>query len=185
MVTDSILITYLILLFSILGALFSFLIWRDSTTQDLYEQEDIIREEHLNNPISMTFLLDSSHISLVIQKEYIKCWEPDTSPQYRLKRAIFGSNGRTAVRLSMSWSRMPEEIPELGAINLRETIRKHGDLNEFDGEIAHSGFGMQNLEIHSTKPKRVGAELHTFFQMVDDAVEAELEELKNSFQEPV
>lgn len=180
MVPGSIPISNLILLFSILGALFSFLIWRESTTKDLYEQEDIIREEHTNNPISMTFLLGSSHISLVIEKDYIKCWEPDSSHQYRLKRAIFGCNGRTAVRLSMSWDRTPDETPELGAINLREIISRHADLSEFDGEIAPSGFGMQSLEIHSTKPNRVGAELHTFFQMVDDAVEVEINELKET-----
>ncbi len=67
MVSGSIPISYLILLFSVFGALFSFLIWRDSATRDLYDQENIIREEHLDDPITITFLIDGSPISLVIK----------------------------------------------------------------------------------------------------------------------
>lgn len=178
MVSGSIPISYLILLFSVLGALFSFLIWRNSTTRDLYEQESIIREEHLDDPITITFLIDGSPISLVIEIDYIKCLEPDSSLQYRLKRAVYGCNGRTAVRLSMNWSRTPDDLPELGAISLNDIISRHEDPDEFDGEIAPSGFGLQSLEIHSTRPKKVGGGLHTFFQMVNDAIEAEIGELK-------
>ncbi len=177
MVSGSIPISYLILLFSVFGALFSFLIWRDSATRDLYDQENIIRKKHLDDPITVTFLIDGSPISLVIKINYIQCWEPDTSRQYRLKRAVYGCNGRTAVRLSMSWDRTPDELPELRAISLNNIISRHEDPDEFDGEIPPSGFGFQSLEIHSTRPKKVGAELHTFFQMVDDAIEAEIDEL--------
>jgi hypothetical protein len=78
----------------------------------------------------------------------------------------------------MKWNRPPDELPELGAISLKDIISRHEDPDEFDGEIAPSGFGLQSLEIHSTRPRKVGAELHTFFQMVDDAIEAEIDELK-------
>lgn len=177
MATVSIQISHLILIFSVLGALFSFLIWRESTTRDLYEQENIIRQEHLNNPVSITFLPDHKPISLVIQKDRIKCWEPNLSNWYRLKRAILGCDGHTTIHLIMKWNRTPEELPELNAISLRDIISRHGNLDEFDGEIATSGFGRQSIEVHSTRPDKVGAELHIFFEMVDEAVKAEIEEL--------
>lgn len=170
----------LILLFSIIGVLFSFLIWRSSESRDLHSQQEIIRSEHLmdegDNPIMIPFLVNSTYLHLMISIDYIKCYEPDPTHRYRLKRLIYGSNGNTAIKLSLKWDKTPDVMPKLGSLNLERAISQLDDAQEFDGKISHSGFGKQNLEIFSTRPRKIDRELNTFFNLVEEAVEQEIEE---------
>lgn len=48
----------------------------------------------------------------------------------------------------------------------------------FDGKISSSGFSRQNIEIFSTRPKKVDRGLNTFFNLAEEAVEQEIEEHK-------
>ncbi|WP_117591071.1 hypothetical protein [Haloprofundus halophilus] len=169
-----------ILFFSIIGALFSFLIWRSSESRDLYSQQEIIRNEHLNNedndPIAIPFFASSTHLSLIISIDYIKCYEPKPTRRYRLKRLIYGSNGNTAIKLSLKWGEIPDEMSELKGLNLERAISRLDDAGEFGGKIFRSGFGKQNIEIFSTRPRKIVRELNTFFNLVEEAVEQEIEE---------
>ncbi|MFC7199531.1 hypothetical protein [Halospeciosus flavus] len=169
-----------ILFFSIIGAAFSFLIWRSSESRDLYSQQEIIRKEHLSgeddDPITIPFLINSTHLHLMVSIDYIKCYEPEPTRRYRLKRFIYGSNGNTAIKLSLYWSEIPDVMPELGGLNLERAISRLDDAEEFDGKISRSGFGKQNIEIFSTRPRKVDRELNTFFNLVEKAVEQEIEE---------
>lgn len=169
-----------ILFFSIIGALFSFLIWRSSEYRDLYSQQEIIRNEHLSDgddsPITIPFLFNSTHLYLIISIDYIKCYVPEPTRRYRLKRLIYGSNGNTVIKLSLQWNEIPDEVPELGGLDLERAISRLDDAEEFDGKISRSGFGKQNIEIFSTRPRKIDRELNTFFNLVEKAVEREIEE---------
>ncbi|WP_049979624.1 hypothetical protein [Halolamina rubra] len=169
-----------ILFFSIVGAVFSFLIWRSSESRDLYSQQEIIRNEHLSDedddPITIPFIVNSSRLFLIISIDYIKCYEPESSRYYRVKRLIFGSNGNTMVKLSIKWNDFPDEMPELGGLNLERAISQLDDTGEFDGKVARSGFSKQDIEIFSTRPRKVDRELKTFFNLIEEAVEQEIEE---------
>lgn len=178
----SIPLNLLILLFSILGALFSFLIWRTSESRGLYSQKEIIREEHQRNgdEIPISFLVGSSHLTLLVSVNHIECYEPEPSLLYRLKRPVFGSNGNTVVQLSLEWDKVPEKLPELGAMNLERAIDRLDDKEEFDGRIAPSGYGKQSIEIFSTRPKKVHIELNTFFNLVKKAVETEIKRYEST-----
>lgn len=169
-----------ILFFSIIGALFSFLIWRSSESRDLYSQQEIIRYEHLSDgdddPITIPFLFNSTHLYLIISIDYIKCYVPESTRRYRLKRLIYGSNGNTAIKLSLQWNEIPDEMPELGGLDLERAISRLDDAEEFDGKISRSGFGKQNIEIFSTRPRKIDRELNTFFNLVEEAVEREIGE---------
>lgn len=168
----------LILFFSIVGALFSFLIWRSGETRDFYSQQEIIRNEHLRDededPITIPFFLNSSHLFLLISIEYIKCYEPKPTRRYQLKRLIFGSNGNTAIKLSLQWSEIPDEMSELGALNLERAISRLDNAEDFEGKISPSGWGKQTIEIFSTQPRKVDRELNTFFNLIEEAVEEEI-----------
>lgn len=170
----------LILLFSIIGALFSFLIWRSSVSRNLYSQQEIIRSEHLmsedDDPITIPFLVNSTYLHLMISIEYVKCYEPEPTRRYRLKRLIYGSNGNTAIKLSLKWEEVPDVMPELAALNLEGAISRLDDAQEFDGKISPSGFGKQNIEIFSTRPRKIDRELNTFFNLVEEAIKQEIEE---------
>ncbi|WP_200531610.1 hypothetical protein [Halorubrum sp. LN27] len=169
-----------ILFFSIVGAVFSFLIWRSGESRDLYSQQEIIRNEHLHDededPITIPFLFDGSHLFLIISIDYIKCYEPEPNRLYRLKRLVYGSNGNTAIKLSLYWSETPDQMPKLGALNLERAISRLDNAEEFDGKISPSGWGKQNIEVFSTRPRKVSRELNTFFNLVEEAVEQEIEE---------
>lgn len=169
-----------ILFFSIIGALFSFLIWRSSESRDLHSQQEIIRNEHLSDedddPISIPFSVCRTHLHLIISIDYIKCYEPDPTLRYRLKRLIYGSNGNTAIKLSLQWDGSLDEMPELGGLNLEQAISRLDDAEAFDGKISRSGFGKQNIEIFSTRPRKFDRELSTFFNLVEEAVEQVIEE---------
>lgn len=170
----------LILLFSIIGALFSFLIWRSSESRDLHSQQEIIRSEHLMNedddPITIPFLVNSTYLHLMISIDYIKCYEPEPTRRYLLKQLIYGSNGNTAIKLSLKWGEIPEVMPELGTLNLERAISRLNDAQVFDGKISPSGFGKQNIVVFSTRPRQIDRELNNFFNLVEEAVEQEIEE---------
>lgn len=172
----------LILLFSFIGALFSFLIWRTSESRDLYSQQEIIRNEHLSvendNRITIPFLVNDTHLRLMISIDYIKCYEPDQTRRYRLKRLIYGSNGNTGLKLSLQWDEIPDEMSELENLNLERAISRLDDTEEFEGKISRSGFGRQNIEIFSTRPRKIDRELNTFFNLVEEAVEQEIKEYR-------
>jgi hypothetical protein len=169
-----ILLSVLILVFSILGAGFSFLIWRDSSTKDIHDQQQLIRREYQNEEIPMNFSTNSGFLTLTVSVDFIECREPDSNYRYEVRRLIFGSNGHTEFRLSMKWDRIPEEIPELGGMNLERSIHQLETSEEFEGEIAPSGFGKQTIEIFSTRPKTVKNEFNKFLHLVDEAVEQEI-----------
>ncbi|MFC6942382.1 hypothetical protein ACFQE8_20790 [Salinirubellus sp. GCM10025818] len=170
----------LILFFSFISALFSFLIWRSSESRDIYSQEEIIRNEHLSDgdddPITIPFLFNSTHLYLIISIDYIKCYVPEPTRRYRLKRLIFGSNGHTAIKISLHWNEIPSEMPELGGLNLERAINRLDAAEEFDGQISPSGFSKQNIEIFSTRPRKIDRELNRFFNLVEEAVEREIKE---------
>lgn len=168
-----------ILFFSIIGALFSFLIWRSGESRDLYSQQEIIRNEHLSDGdedlITIPFFSDNTHLLLMVSIDYIKCYVPEPTRRYRVKQFIYGSNGNTTLKLSLKWNKIPDEMPELGGLNLERAISQLDDAEEFDGKIFRSGFGKQNIEIYSTRPREIDRELNTFFNLVEDAVEQEIE----------
>ena len=168
-----------ILFFSIICALFSFLIWRSSESRGIYSQQEIIRNEHLSDeeddPITIPFFVNKTHLFLMISIDYVKCYEPEPARRYRLKRLVYGNNGNTAIKLSLKWSDFPDEMPELGGLNLEQAISRLDGVKEFDGNIFHSGFSKQNIEIFSTRPRMIDRELNTFFNLVEGAVEQEIE----------
>ena len=170
----------LILLFSFIGAVFSFLIWRSGESRDLYSQQEIIRNEHLSDRnddlITIPFLINSTHLYLVISIDYIKCYVSEQTLRYRLKRLIYGSNGNTVIKMSLKWNDIPSEMPELSSLNLERAISQLDDAEDFDGKISRSGFGKQNIEIFSTRPEEIERELNTFFNLVEESVEWEIEE---------
>ncbi|MFC6973481.1 hypothetical protein ACFQL1_20535 [Halomicroarcula sp. GCM10025709] len=175
-------LNFLILFFSIVGALFSFLIWRSSESRDIYAQQKIIRNEHLSDgeedQITIPFFSNGSHLHLIISIDYVRCYVPDRSRRYRIKRLIYGSDGSTAIKLTLKWSKIPEEMPGLGALNLERAISRLDDEKEFNGQISPSGFGKQNIVISSTRPNDVDRELNKFFNLVEEAVEEEIGEQK-------
>lgn len=174
----------LILFFSIVGALFSFLIWRSGETRGLYSQQEIIRKEHLtkedDEPISIPFNIDESFIFLLVSIEFIKCQEPSSSRVYRVRRFIFGSDGNTTIEMTLKWSKVPEEMPALGAMDLGQKISELHGVDEFDGRVMPSGFGRQTIKIHSTRPSDVDEAIYTFLELVEEAVHYEIEEHETS-----
>ncbi|WP_162562459.1 hypothetical protein [Salinigranum rubrum] len=129
-----------------------------------------------DDPITIPFLVNSTYLHLMISIDYIKCYEPEPTRLYQLKRLIYGSNGNTAIKLSLKWEEFPDVMPELGGLNLERAISRLDNAQEFDGKISHSGFGKQNIEIFSTRPRKIDRELNTFFNLVEEAVEQEIEE---------
>jgi len=173
-----ILLSILILVFSILGAVFSFLIWRNSSTRGIYDQQQLIRREYQNEDIPMNFTTDDGFLTLTVSVDFIECREPNSNYSYKIQRLIFGSDGRTTFQLSLEWNRLPEEIPELGSMSLEQSIIRLDTSEEFEGEISPSGFGKQTIEIFSTRPKKVQKEFNKFLHLTDKAIEQKISQQK-------
>ena len=128
----------------------------------------------------MNFTTGSGFLTLTISVDFIECEEPDSNYRYKLRRLILGTDGRTVFQLSLGWDRTPEEIPELGALNLEQSINELEMSEEFEGKIAPSGFGKQTITIFSTHPKKVQGEFERFLHLVDRAVEQEINRHKST-----
>ncbi|WP_152418629.1 hypothetical protein [Halorubrum distributum] len=179
MASVQILLSLLILGISGVGAVFSFLIWRSNTTRSLYDQEDQIREELLDKEITISFHSDGEFFQLIMRIHEINCYEPNSNWRYKIRRAVWGSNGTTEIQLEVVWSDWIKDMMELHAMSLPNELEDTGKMEELNIELLPGGYSSQRMKIYTTHPKDVNREISKFKRTVTRAVHSKIDELES------
>ncbi|WP_135824227.1 hypothetical protein [Halorussus ruber] len=169
MVNTQIILSTLILLFSIPAAFFSFLIWRSNRTQGIYEQQEILKNSLEGREYTIQMPEEADVISHTIHVDRIGCSENDDRIRYKLEKSIFGSEGNTSINLKFEQVlRNHDGIPKSSGVpDMMEELRSHPWYNDANLLVHPPNRGRLIVDIHSSKPKVVENELSRLIETIE------------------
>lgn len=138
-------------------------------TRDIHEQQRAIRDSFDGGEYTIQMPADSDVVSHTIQIEKISCSENTRSIRYRLRKAIFGSNGDTSISLTfIQRLRNHDGIPKSQRVpDILEELQSHPWYNEADLLVHPPKRGSLIVDIYSSKPEKVEDKLIKFVETIE------------------